>query len=290
MTMASLPHPLVSIDWLAQHLGEPGLVVVDASWYLPAMNRSGRAEYESGHVPGAVYWDLDELSDRSSPLPHMLPEPGDLARAIGLLGIGNDDRVVVYDGSGTNLSAARVWWTLRVMGHESVTVLDGGLKRWRGEGRPLQSGRARWEPKAFQARPRPELVRSLADLHAAVQAGSAGILDARSSGRFAGTEPEPRPGLRGGHMPGARSLPYAELSGPDGTMLPPDEIRRRLTSAGADLTRPIILSCGSGVTACVLALGLELAGHREYAVYDGSWSEWGRLDGPPVEAGPPPSR
>ena len=285
--MAPLPTPLVSTDWLAQHLGEPGLVVVDASWYLAAMNRNGRAEYEAGHIPGAVFWDLDELSDHSSPLPHMLPPLADLARGIGALGIGNGDRVVVYDGSGTNLSAARAWWTLRLLGHEAVAVLDGGLKRWRAEGRPVQSGRARWEPKAFHVRPRPELVRDHAETRAAMESGSAGILDARSSGRFAGTEPEPRPGLRGGHIPGARSVPFAELTGPDGTMLPPEEIRRRFAAAGSDLARPIILSCGSGVTACVLALGLEVAGHRDYAVYDGSWSEWGReaAMARPVETG-----
>lgn len=260
--------------------------MVDASWYLAAMNRNGRAEYESAHIPGTLFWDLDELSDRASPLPHMLPSMADLARGIGALGIGNADRVVVYDGSGTNLSAARVWWTLRVTGHEAVAVLDGGLKRWRAEGRPEQSGRAAWAPKGFQVRPRLGLVRDLAATRAAVQSGAAGILDARSSGRFAGTEPEPRPGLRGGHIPGARSLPFVELTSSAGTMLPPGEIRHRLATAGSDLNRPIILSCGSGVTACVLALGLEVAGHRDYAVYDGSWSEWGRPEGPPVETGP----
>jgi thiosulfate/3-mercaptopyruvate sulfurtransferase len=173
-----------------------------------------------------------------------------------------------------------------VTGHEAVAVLDGGLKRWVAEGRPVRSGSAPWEPKAFQPRPRAELIRDQAGTRLAMETGSAGMLDARSSGRFAGTEPEPRPGLRGGHIPGARSLPFAELTGPDGTMLPPDAIRRRLASVGANLDRPIILSCGSGVTACVLALGLEFAGHRDYSVYDGSWSEWGRPSGPPVETGP----
>lgn len=286
MTAIPLSTPLVSTDWLARHLGEPALVVADASWYLASLNRNGRAEYEAGHIPGAVFWDLDELSDRSSPLPHMLPPLAHLARGIGALGIGNGDRVVVYDGSGTNMSAARAWWTLRLLGHEMVAVLDGGFKRWRAEGGPVQSGRARWEPKAFHVRHRPELVRDQAETRAVMESGSVGILDARSSGRFEGIEPEPRPGLRGGHIPGARSLPFAELTGPNGTMLPPEEIRRRVVLAGSDLARPLILSCGSGVTACVLALGLELAGHRDYAVYDGSWSEWGLADGPPVETGP----
>jgi len=285
-----LPTPLVSTEWLARHLGEPSLVVVDASWYLPAMNRNGRAEYEAGHIPGAIFWDLDELSDHESSLPHMLPPSPDLARAIGVLGIGNADRVVVYDGSGVNLSAARVWWTLRFAGHDQVAVLDGGLKRWQAEGWPLRPGRATWDPKRFVAQFRPELVRSRDETYAAMTSGSAAILDARSRGRFAGTEPEPRPGLRGGHMPGARNLPIGEMVSPEGTLFPTEELRRRFIAVGLDLERPVITSCGSGVTACALALGLELVGHRRYAVYDGSWSEWGKPDGPPIEQGPAASR
>jgi thiosulfate/3-mercaptopyruvate sulfurtransferase len=282
-----LPPTLVSTEWLGRHLGEPGLVVVDGSWYLPAMNRNGRAEYVAGHIPGAVFWDLDELSDRESRLPHMLPSLPDLARGIGALGIGNEDRVVAYDGSGVNLSAPRVWWTLRMAGHDRVSVLDGGLNRWRAEGRPLQPGWAPWEPKRFVVHPGPDLLRNLEATRAAVQTGSAALLDARSRGRFAGTEPEPRPGLRGGHLPGARNLPFGELLAPDGTMLPLEELRRRFVAAGIDLERPVIASCGSGVSACALALGLEIVGHRRYAVYDGSWSEWGRPDGPPIEQDPP---
>jgi thiosulfate/3-mercaptopyruvate sulfurtransferase len=281
-----LPTPLVSTEWLARHLGDESLVVVDASWYLPAMNRDGCAEYEAGHIPGAIFWDLDELSDHESPFPHMLPPLPSLARAIGALGIGNADRVVVYDGSGVNLSAPRVWWTLRLAGHDQVAVLDGGLKRWQAEGRPLQPGRAAWDPKRFVLKFRPDLVRSREETHAAMTSGSAALLDARSRGRFAGTEPEPRPGLRGGHIPGARSLPIGEMVSPDGTLFPSEELRRRFIAAGLDLDRPVITSCGSGVTACALALGLELVGHRRYAVYDGSWSEWGRPDGPPIEQGP----
>lgn len=286
MVSDPLPTPLVSTDWLARHLEESALVVVDASWYLPAMNRSGRAEYQAGHIPGAVFWDLDELSDYASALPHMLPPIPDLARAVGALGIGSGDRVVVYDGSGTNMSAARVWWTLRLLGHDAVAVLDGGIKRWRTEGKPLRSGHAPWAPKAFHPRPRPALVVDRAAARNAMTSGTPSLVDARSSGRFSGAEPEPRPGLRGGHIPGARNLPFGDLSGPEGLMLPPGDIRRRMAAAGVDLEAPVILSCGSGVTACVLALGLELAGHRKYAVYDGSWSEWGREDGPPVETGP----
>lgn len=283
MASAELPTPLVSTAWLAQHQGAPHLVVVDASWYLPAMNRNAKAEYAAGHIPGAVYWDLDELSDRASSLPHMLPAPADLARGIGGLGIGNADRVVVYDGSGANLSAARVWWTLKVAGHDRVSVLDGGLPRWRAEGRPREAGSVRWDPKRFEVVWRSELVRSLEETRRAASEGSAQVLDARSRGRFLGVEPEPRPGLRGGHIPGAGSLPFPELVGPEGTVHETDELGRRFRAAGVDLARPVILTCGSGVTACALALGLAVLGHRSFAVYDGSWSEWGREGGPEVE-------
>ena len=278
------PNPLVSTAWLAGHLGEPGLVVVDGSWYFPAMGRDPRAEFLAGHIPGAVFWDLDALSDRTSPLPHMLPDPDTLGRRIGALGIGNQDRVVVYDGSGVNLSAPRIWWTLRVAGHDAVRVLDGGLGRWRAEGRPLAAGAARPEPKPFAVRWRPELVRSRAEVEAAIREGSAQLLDARSAGRFAGTEPEPRPGLRSGHLPGARNLPFTELVNPDGTLRTRDELLRRFRTAGIDPSRPVVTSCGSGVSACALALALETLGGQHYAVYDGSWAEWGLPDGPPIES------
>lgn len=285
MTPDVFPTPLVTTEWLARHLGEPGLVIVDASWYLAAMNRNGRAEYGAGHIPGAVYWDLDELSDRRAALPHMLPEPGELGRAIGMLGIGNDSRVVVYDGSGANLSAPRVWWMLRVAGHDATAVLDGGLKKWKAEERPLVAGHARWAPRDFEVRWRPEMVRSMEETRAASATKSHGLLDARSRGRFAATEPEPRAGLRGGHIPGARNLPFAELVQGDGTLRPASELKARFSEAGVDLTRPIVVSCGSGVTACALGLGLEVLGKGGWAVYDGSWSEWGRPEGPPLETG-----
>jgi thiosulfate/3-mercaptopyruvate sulfurtransferase len=283
VTELSLPRPLVSTAWLAAHLGEPGLIVVDASWYLPAAGRNPRLEYESGHIPGAVFWDLDALSDQSTPLPHMLPAPDDLAREIGGLGLGDGDRVVVYDGSGVNLSAPRIWWTLRLAGHDAVAVLDGGLGRWRAEGRALEPGEVRRAPARFTGGFRPGLVRSLTEVRAALDAGALQVVDARSRGRFQGIEAEPRPGLRGGHIPGARNLPYDELVGRDGRLLPAEEIRRRFAAAGVDLARPIVCSCGSGVTACALALGLELIGHPDVAVYDGSWAEWGAMDGPPLE-------
>jgi thiosulfate/3-mercaptopyruvate sulfurtransferase len=284
--LSELPAPLVSTTWLAAHLGEPDLVVVDASWYLTAMQRDAKREYQAGHIPGAVFWDLDALSDQGSPLPHMLSDSQTLAREVGALGIGAADRVVVYDASGVNLSAPRIWWTLKVAGHDAVAVLDGGLGRWKAEGRALEQGWARRAPARFTARFRPELIRSLDELRAALGSGAWQLLDARTRGRFEGTEPEPRPGLRGGHLPGARNLPFTELVDPQGLLLPPDELRRRYRAAGVDLSRPVVTSCGSGVTACALALGLDLLGAQHYAVYDGSWSEWGRAEGPPIEVGP----
>ncbi len=287
MAVERLPTPVVTTQWLAAHLGEPGLVVIDASWYLAAMQRDGSAEYLAGHLPGAVYWDLDRLSDQSTPLPHMLPDAASLAREIGALGIGDSDRVVVYDGSGVNLSAPRVWWTFKIAGHDAVAVLDGGLSRWREEGHPLESGLVQRDCTPFPVRFRPALLRSLEEMRVGLDAGAWQILDARSRGRFEGSEPEPRPGLRGGHLPGARNLPFTELVDSGGLLLSGDELRRRYAAAGVDLSRPVVTTCGSGVTACALALGLELLGARDSAVYDGSWSEWGREDGPPIEQGPP---
>jgi thiosulfate/3-mercaptopyruvate sulfurtransferase len=279
------PTPLVDSAWLGAHPGEPDLVVVDGSWYLPAMGRDARAEFRAGHIPGAVFWDIDALSDRHTALPHMLPDAQTLARDIGGLGIGNSDRIVVYDGSGTNLSAPRVWWMLRVAGHDAVAVLDGGIGKWRAEGRPLEAGDSRRPAQPFEVCWHPELVRSLGEVREIAETGSAQLLDARSSGRFAGTEPEPRAGIRSGHIPGARNLPFAELVAQDGTLLPLEELARRFAAAGIDLARPVVTSCGSGVTACALALGLHRLGRRDYAVYDGSWTEWGAPEGPPVERG-----
>jgi thiosulfate/3-mercaptopyruvate sulfurtransferase len=273
---------LVTTDWLAKHLGETDLRVVDGTWHMPQLGRDARAEFEAAHVPGAVFFDIDAIADRATALPHMLPGTAEFAAAVGGLGIGRGDRVVVYDVRGV-VSAARVWWTFRAFGHDAVGVLDGGLKTWRAEGRPVESGPVTTRRRVFDARLRPELVRDLAAMRANLDSHHAQVLDARSAGRFAGTEPEPRAGLRGGHIPGSLNLPYETLYRADGTLRPPDELEAAITGAGIDLARPIVTTCGSGVTASVLALALCRVGRPDVAVYDGSWSEWGARSDTPVE-------
>jgi thiosulfate/3-mercaptopyruvate sulfurtransferase len=281
---------LVPTGWLAERLGRPGLVVVDGSTYLPTSGRDPAAEHAAGHIPGAVFFDVEATSDPATSLPHMLPAPEAFAARIGSLGIGDGDQVVVYDGSGINLSAARVWWMFRVMGHERVSVLDGGIGKWRAEGRPVETGTVRRPAAAFTARLRPGAVRDLPGMLAALRNGREQVVDMRSAGRFAGTEPEPRAGLRGGHMPGALNLPFHELVGPDGTMLPPEGLRRRIEAAGVDPARPVIATCGSGVSACALILALHLLGHDSAALYDGAWTEWGGRPDTPVEGVGGPAR
>ena len=288
MTVAREPLPaLVSTAWLAERLGRAGLRVLDASWYLPAAGRDGAAEYEAGHIPGALFFDLDATSDPDTPLPHMLPPADRFARQMSALGLADHDDLVVYDGSGTNISAARAWWTFRVFGHERTAVLDGGLGRWRTEGRPLERGAPpHLPPGRFSARLDAGRVRSLAEVRANLERGTEQIVDMRPSGRFAGVDPEPRAGLRGGHIPGSLSLPHQELVNADGTLLSPEALRRRFSAAGVDLTRPVVATCGSGTSACTLALALHLLGHPDTALYDGAWTEWGGRTDTPIETGP----
>lgn len=278
---------LVSTEWLGSRLGSPGLRVVDGSWYLPGSGRNPAAEYAAGHIPGAVFLDLDATSDQTTPLPHMLPPASDFADRIMQLGLNQSDDIIVYDGSGVNLSAPRVWWTFRTFGHRRVAVLDGGMPKWRRENRPIERGVVQLPQGRFTAQLDAASIRDLAAVRGNLETGAEQLVDLRSRGRFIGVEPEPRPGLRGGHVPGSRNLPFTELAGPDGTMLPPDQLRRRIKAAGIDLTRPIVATCGSGTSACALVLALELLG-RPAAVYDGAWAEWGGRSDTPVESGSSP--
>jgi len=274
--------PLVTTDWLATNLSRRNVRVVDGSWHMPQLKRDARAEFAQAHIPGAVFFDIDAIADRRSPLPHMLPRAAEFARSVGTLGIGDGDRVIVYDSRGV-VSAARVWWTFRVFGHDRVAVLDGGFPRWRAEGRPVAAGEPTPRPRRFSARLRRGLVRDLLGMRGNLRTRREQVLDARSRGRFAGTEPEPRAGLRSGHIPGSLNLPYEQLYQADGTLLSPDALRRQFERTGLDLGKPIVTSCGSGVTASVLALALAALGRADVAVYDGSWTEWGGRADAPIE-------
>jgi len=275
---------LVATAWLAERLTDHDLAVVDATWHMPATGLRGRDDFETAHIPGAVFFDIDEIADRGTDLPHMLPSPEACAAAVGDLGLRRDAAIVVYDAHGM-FSAPRVWWTLRAMGFERVSVLDGGFPKWRAEGHPFTTGpgapgRDRVEP-GF----RTELVRNLGQVRSALENGSEQVVDARPAPRFRGEVPEPRAGLRSGHMPGAHNVPFGELINPDGTMKAPDELRAAFAAAGVDLDRPIVTTCGSGVSAAVLALGLARLGREDVAVYDVSWTEWGGRADTPVVTG-----
>ncbi len=274
---------LAATDWLAERLDAPDVRVVDATWHLPNAGRDAKAEYAERHIPGAVYFDIDDIADASTPLPHMLPSPETFARRVGRLGLGDGDRIVVYDGGGW-MAAPRVWWMFRVFGHDDVAVLDGGLAKWRAEGRPTDDRPPTPRERSFTARMNAHLVRDLEQMRANLSSGREQVLDTRSRGRFGATEPEPRPGVRGGHIPGSLNLPYTEMFDREsGALLPPAAIREAFAAAGADLARPVVATCGSGVTTGVLALGLHLLGRRDVAVYDGSWTEWAQRDDLPVE-------
>ena len=285
MPAASSIPSLIDTAELARRLGTPGVRVVDASWYLPQTGRDPLAEYLAGHIPGAVFFDLDATSDPSASLPHMLPSAEHFARRMSGLGLSDDDLIVIYDGSGANLSAGRIWWMFRAFGHPRVTVLDGGLGRWRQEGRPLETGESVRPPARFRATLDSAMVRSMEAVRGAVADGSAQLVDARSRGRFEGADPEPRLGIRSGHLPGSRNLPYTKLVDGNGLLLSPAELRARFSAAGVDLARPIIVSCGSGVSAGALALALDRLGRSDVAIYDGSWTEWGSRSDTPVATG-----
>lgn len=278
------PKLLVSTDWLAAHLSAPDVKVLDATWFLPGDSRDAQAAYREAHIPGAAFFDIDAMSDRRSPLPHMLPPLEQFVSGVRRLGIGDGHRVIVYDQDGL-FSAARVWWMFRVFGHEDVAVLDGGLPKWLAEGRETEDMPPAPRDRHFTARKDASMVRDVTQVAASLKLGEEQIVDARAPGRFRGEEPEPREGLRAGHIPGARNVPYRTLLNDDGTMKTPDETRAVFEAAGVDLKRPVIASCGSGVTACVLALALERLGHRRTAVYDGSWSEWGAYPDLAIETG-----
>ena len=273
---------LVSTEWLASHLGE--VTVVDASWYMPADKRSPKTEFETAHIPGAVFFDIDAISDHVTDLPHMLPAPEAFARAVGALGIGNQQTVVVYDGSGI-FSAPRAWWMFKAMGHDNVKVLDGGLPKWTREERPVQSGPARSGTELFSAIPQPKIVRGFDAVMGVVRDKTAQMVDARSASRFTAAEAEPRAGVRGGHMPGAANVHFRALLTEDGTFKPPAELRAIFEKAGVDLKRPIVTTCGTGVTAAIVMLALGEIGTDDVALYDGSWTEWGARPEAPVVTG-----
>ena len=279
------PKTLVSTDWLARHLKDPDLRVLDASWYLPAMARDARAEYQAAHIPGARFFDIDEMSDQRSALPHMAPPTEKFISRMRAMGVGDGHQVVVYDGAGI-FSAARVWWLFRLMGKTDVAVLDGGIPKWRAEGREVEDLPPVVRDRHMTVSRQAGLVKDVTQVAHAAKLGLAEVLDARGPGRFAGTEAEPRPGLRAGHIPGSRNIPFPTLLNADGTMKDPAALRAVFQAAGVDLTKPAITSCGSGVTAAVISLALERIGHRNHALYDGSWAEWGMYEDLPVATGP----
>lgn len=284
--MTSSTDPLVSTEWLAAHLDDPKVKVVDATFKMPGVLPLPMDDYLAAHLPGAVFFDVDAVSDHSVDLPHMYPDEKQFAADVAALGISSDDTVVVYDAGGW-LAAPRAWWMFLSYGHSNVRVLNGGLKKWRAEGRPVESGKPVPKPGTFSAKLDSSFVRSKAQVVANLDTRKEQLIDARAANRFEGSVPEPRPGIRSGHIPGSRNLPFGDLiDGATGTMKSLDDLQKAFSATGLDLAAPIVTTCGSGVSAAVLTLALYRLGVRGSALYDGSWSEWGLPDGPPLATGP----
>lgn len=279
------PKTLVSTEWLAQHLNDPDLRVLDASWYMPAMKRDARADYAAGHIPGARYFDIDDVSDARSDLPHMAPPPEKFMSRLRAMGVGDGHQVVVYDGLGM-FSAPRVWWLFKLMGKDDIAVLDGGFAKWQAEGRAVEDMDPIVRDRHMTVRRQAHLVRDVTQVSAAAKLKNTEVIDARSPARFTGAAPEPREGLRAGHIPGSKNVHYQDLLAEDGTLKDNDSLRAVFEGAGVDLSKPAITTCGSGVTAAILSLAMERIGKTDHSLYDGSWAEWGAFAPLPVATGP----